>query len=254
PLAASRRLTALRLYDRPHLVLNVELDGVLVHERVHRLHAAGERVVDLHERLPLLRQRVLGEDRLDRALRLAGAAVDALLRVDDEHPVELVDAVDRADVDAGAVFDVDTGLGDDVGHRTTYSTGLFDGSEQLLDDLRAALLQSGFGEDLVEAGCVRAAQAGGIGMAGEPDDRDVRVGVGDLLGLDAGDVRDHELGLGERVRRDQMMAVEQRVQLAPEEKVDPDKQDRRHCREHTIADGYVQWSCTGPAPASGSTP
>jgi hypothetical protein len=27
-----------------------------------------------------------------------------------------VDAVDRADVDAGAVFDVDAGLGDDVRH------------------------------------------------------------------------------------------------------------------------------------------
>ena len=42
-----------------------------------------ERVVDLDERLPLVRERVLGEDRLDRALRLAGPAVDALLRVDD---------------------------------------------------------------------------------------------------------------------------------------------------------------------------
>ena len=46
-------------------------------------------------------QGVLGEDRLDRALRLAGSAVDALLRIDDQHPLELVDAVHRADVDAG---------------------------------------------------------------------------------------------------------------------------------------------------------
>jgi hypothetical protein len=30
-----------------------------------------------------------------------------------------VDAVDRADVDAGAIFDVDAGLGDDVRHRRT---------------------------------------------------------------------------------------------------------------------------------------
>ena len=44
-------------------------------------------------------------------------AVDALLGVDDQHSLELVDAVDRADVHAGLVFDVDAGLGDDVGHR-----------------------------------------------------------------------------------------------------------------------------------------
>ena len=75
-----------------------------------------EGVVDLDERVPFVGQRVLGEDRLDRALGLAGAAVDALLRVDDEDPVGLVDAVDRADVDAGEVFDVDAGLGDDVRH------------------------------------------------------------------------------------------------------------------------------------------
>ena len=61
-------------------------------------------------------QRVLGEDRLHRALRLARPAIDALLRVDDEDPLELVDAVDGADVDARLVFDVDAGLGDDVRH------------------------------------------------------------------------------------------------------------------------------------------
>src|SRR5262249_58423989 len=79
--------------------------------------AIGERVVDLHERLPLVGQSVLGEDRLDRALRLARAAVDALLGIDDEDPIELVDAVDRAHVDARTVFDVDTRLGDDVRHE-----------------------------------------------------------------------------------------------------------------------------------------
>jgi hypothetical protein len=35
---------------------------------------------------------------------------------DDQDPLELVDAVDRADVDAREVFDVDAGLGDDVRH------------------------------------------------------------------------------------------------------------------------------------------
>ena len=74
-------------------------------------------VVDLDEGLPLVRQRVLGEDRLDRTLRFACAAVDALLGVDDQDPLERVDAVHRTDVDAREVFDVDAGLGDDVGHE-----------------------------------------------------------------------------------------------------------------------------------------
>ncbi len=63
--------------------------------------------------------RVLGVDRVHGALGLAGAAVDALIRVDDEHPVGAlveVDAVDRTDRHAGLVQDVDARLGDDVGH------------------------------------------------------------------------------------------------------------------------------------------
>jgi hypothetical protein len=55
-------------------------------------------------------------------------SVDALLGVDDEDALEFVDAVDRADVHAGAVFDVDAGLGDDVGHAA-----LLYRREQLLD-------------------------------------------------------------------------------------------------------------------------
>ena len=49
-------------------------------------------------------------DRLDRAHRLAGAAVDALLGVDVALALALVDAVDRAHVDARLVVDVDAGL------------------------------------------------------------------------------------------------------------------------------------------------
>ena len=54
----------------------------------------------------------------------AGAAVDALFGVDEEHRrlLELgfvlawVDAVDRADVDAGGVLGADAGVGDDECH------------------------------------------------------------------------------------------------------------------------------------------
>jgi hypothetical protein len=69
---------------------------------------------------------VLGEDGIDRALGLARAAVDALVRVDVElavdSPIE-VDAVDRADRHAGLVEDVDAGLGDDVGHSGLLGSG-----------------------------------------------------------------------------------------------------------------------------------
>src|SRR5581483_3643810 len=83
------------------LVADVVLDRVGLRQAVDGLDPLVEGGVDADERLPLLWQRVLGEDRLDGALRLAGAAVDALLRVDHEDARRLVDAVDRADVDAG---------------------------------------------------------------------------------------------------------------------------------------------------------
>ena len=68
---------------------------------------------------PLGRQRLLGEDRVHRAFRLAGAAVDALVRVDEQLAIDafvVVDAVDRADGDARDVEHVDARLGDHVGH------------------------------------------------------------------------------------------------------------------------------------------
>ncbi len=61
------------------------------------------------------------DDRLDRAHRLAGAAVDALLRVDVALAPPLVDAVDRALLDARLVVDVHAGAGDDVGHGVSSS-------------------------------------------------------------------------------------------------------------------------------------
>src|SRR6266850_144627 len=66
---------------------------------------------------PLFRLAVrVGKDRLGRALGLADPAVDALVGVDHQHVLALVEAVDGADLDAVHVLALDAVFGDDVGH------------------------------------------------------------------------------------------------------------------------------------------
>jgi hypothetical protein len=57
-------------------------------------------------------------DSVDWALRLSDAAIDALVGMDDEHIVALIEAVDRANFDAIGVFALDANFSDDVGHRS----------------------------------------------------------------------------------------------------------------------------------------
>ena len=59
-------------------------------------------------------------------------------------------------------------------------------------------------------------------------DRDVGIGVRDLLRVDARDVGDHELGRVRMVDRDEVMLGQERLELPPEEEIDPAQQDRRH--------------------------
>src|SRR5690606_2108536 len=77
---------------------------------------AGQPGVLLDVRLPLAGNVDLREDRVDRAGRHAGPAVDALLGVDVELVLGLVDALDGTDVDARGVLGADARLGDDVSH------------------------------------------------------------------------------------------------------------------------------------------
>src|SRR5450759_5434846 len=72
---------------------------------------------------PLLGHVVLVEDRLDRAHRLARATVHALVGLDVQRPLALVDAVHRTLVDASLVLDVDARLGDHVRHGHSLQTG-----------------------------------------------------------------------------------------------------------------------------------
>ena len=97
--------------DRVVLVDHADLGGAA--GRADVLEPLDVRLVVV---LPLVGQVVLVVDRLDGAHRLAGTAVDALVGVDVQHPVTLVDAVDRAFVDAGAVFDIHTRKSDHVRH------------------------------------------------------------------------------------------------------------------------------------------
>ncbi|MPM27712.1 hypothetical protein SDC9_74225 [bioreactor metagenome] len=94
------------------LLQRAELGGAAGHPE-----AIEEVDVDVVVVLPLLGQVVLVEDGLDRADGLAGAAVHALLGVDVQHAVALVDAIDRTLVDAGTVLHVDTRLRNDVRHN-----------------------------------------------------------------------------------------------------------------------------------------
>src|SRR5260221_6263439 len=81
-----------------------------VDRRAGRGPIRGPDRVDLRVRSSLRGDLVLGEDRVHRAFRLAGAAVDALVRVDEELPVDaflVVDAIHRADRHARDVEEVD---------------------------------------------------------------------------------------------------------------------------------------------------
>src|SRR3954471_16625139 len=72
--------------------------------------------VDRLEGFPFRGDLVFGEDGVDGGDGFACGTVDALVGLDVEHPAALVDAVDRAIIDACAVFNVDTWFSDDGGH------------------------------------------------------------------------------------------------------------------------------------------
>lgn len=63
----------------------------------------------------------VGEDRLGRTLRLLNAAVDTLVRVNDQHVLADIEAIDGANLDAIHVFAFDAVLGDDVSHLLSRS-------------------------------------------------------------------------------------------------------------------------------------
>src|SRR5258707_2696112 len=76
------------------------------------------------QRQPFLKPRLgVGLDRVDRALRLAHPAINAFVRVDDEHVLALVEAVDGTYLYAVHVLTFDTAFIDDVGHHLLRVVG-----------------------------------------------------------------------------------------------------------------------------------
>jgi len=80
--------------------------------------------VDLNKMFPLVRDSRLFKDSSYRTSRLTSATIDALIGIDKKVfrlfiPVLIgrrMNAINRADIDAGCVFYTDTGLGDYIGH------------------------------------------------------------------------------------------------------------------------------------------
>src|SRR5947207_183051 len=70
----------------------------------------------------------VGNDGIGRALGLADAAVDALVGMDHQHVVALVEAVDGADLHAVHVLALDAVFGDDVSHLSFVAGGSISGS------------------------------------------------------------------------------------------------------------------------------
>ena len=56
------------------------------------------------------------DDRLRRAFRLANTTINALVRVDDEHILSLIETIYGADFDTVRVFAFDAGVVDDISH------------------------------------------------------------------------------------------------------------------------------------------
>jgi hypothetical protein len=65
---------------------------------------------------PLARDVRIRKNRLDGALRLTRTTIDAFVRVDVKLILGLINAIDRANLDATRVFRLDAWFGNDVGH------------------------------------------------------------------------------------------------------------------------------------------
>jgi hypothetical protein len=94
------------------------------------------RVVRIQQQPFLKPRRGVGLDRIDRTFRLAHPAIDAVVRVDDEHVLALVEAVHGAHFDAVHRFAANAALVDDVGQLSILSANR---SSELIHGVLAVL-------------------------------------------------------------------------------------------------------------------
>jgi adenine deaminase len=85
-----------------------------------RANCLEETRVDLTVLLPLSRDVIFVIDGLHRTDRLTCTAINALIRLDVQHPITLVNAINGALLDAGLVFHINTRLGDYVCHFNPF--------------------------------------------------------------------------------------------------------------------------------------
>src|SRR6185312_4633175 len=78
--------------------------------------ALGQFGVQRHQRLLACRHVVFGVNRVDRALRLAQGAVDALVRIDHQEIGAFVEGIDRTHLDTIGVLALDAIVDDNKGH------------------------------------------------------------------------------------------------------------------------------------------
>jgi hypothetical protein len=86
------------------------------------------------QRQPFLKPRFgISLDRVDWAFRLANTAIDAFVRVDDQHVLALVEAIHRAHLDAVHRFATNAVIVDDVGQLSLVPA---DRRDELIHGLR----------------------------------------------------------------------------------------------------------------------
>src|SRR5205814_4224227 len=96
---------------------------------LRRFLRSGHERVDVLVDGPLRRELALLEDRRRRAFRLARAAIDALVRVDRDGVLALVEAVNRADRHAVGVLALHAWVSDDVCHGAQSSQSWSESAE-----------------------------------------------------------------------------------------------------------------------------
>ena len=99
---------------------------------------------------------------------------------------------------------------------------------EAVNQLRSPLREGRLRHHLIEARLVRATQPGRIRVVRETEDRRVGIRVGDVVGIDARDVRDDAVRGVRAVRRHEMMRGEGRLEFPSQVEIDPNEQDRRH--------------------------